>query len=155
MSLKVEYINPFLTATINLFSTSFNINPKVEAPFLLDPKQNHRWEISSLVVIEGSQKGIFAIRMTKFLMEKLLEKSGIIYVDEEERKMLQTEMVKEMINIIGGNAATELSQYEINLSVPFIVQGENHAIPWPKGTQAIGIPFISNYGPFLTCVTLI
>lgn len=154
MAFKVEYINPFLKATVNLFSLSFDISPKVEAPFLVDPKQNHRWEISSLIILEGERKGVFALRMTKFLMQKLLENSGIIYLNEEERMELQTDLIKEMINVISGNAITELSQYDIKLSVPYIVQGENHKIPWPSGTQTIAIPFVSKYGPFLTCVTM-
>lgn len=147
--MKVEYINPFLAATLDLFRTTFGIEPTMEKPFLLDSVNSKRWDISAEMIFTGKCNGALAIRMTKHLSSKLLELSGISSSnDEEERAVLRTEMVKELVNIIAGNVSGQLNQLDIEVSVPFIVQGEGHEIPWPRKIPTICIPFCTPYGPF-------
>ena len=147
--MKVEYINPFLTCTKKVFETTFNFDITVEKPFLLDSVNSKRWDISAEMIFSGDFTGALALRMTKNLSNKLLKMSGIDYIDEIERDELLNEMVKELVNIIAGNASTELSSYNIDVSVPFIVQGHGHEIPWPRKIQTICIPFNTIYGPFV------
>lgn len=147
--MRVEYINPFLTSTKNLFKTTFGIEPSVEKPFLLDSVNSKRWDISAEMIFTGNFNGALAIRMTRHLSNKLLEKSGIDYMDDIERGELLNAMVKELVNIIAGNASSELSSYNIDVSVPFIVQGAGHEIPWPRNVKTICIPFNTRYGPFV------
>lgn len=147
--MKVEYINPFLSATKNLFSTTFGISPTMEKPFLLDSVNSKRFDISAEMVFKGNFAGALALRMPKHLCNKLLDLSHITFSDEQERTILLTEMVKELVNIIVGNATSELSKYNVEVSVPFIVQGEGHEIPWPRNIPTICIPFYTQYGPFV------
>lgn len=149
--MKAEYINPFLNATKNLFKTTFGFEPAIEKPFLMESLASTRWEISAELVLSGAVNAALAIRMTKFLSSKLLEKSGILVNDEFERQEMVYEMVKEMTNIIAGNAAEFLSQQNIRLSVPFITHGTDQPLPWPKNAVTIGIPFNTPYGPFILC----
>ena len=153
-ALKAEYINPFLKSTINLFDSTFGLEPKVGDLFLVKNQIKHRWEISGVMILTGSAIGIVAVRLSRFLSVKLLEKSGILFDTEEERDMLTNGMVGELVNIIAGNASTQLSNYNIKVSVPFVIQGENHSIAWPENAPIIGIPFSTSYGPFLVNVTL-
>lgn len=147
--MRVEYINPFLKSTKNLFKTTFGIDLNVEKPFLLDSVNSKRWDISAEMVFSGSFSGALALRMPKHLSNKLMELSGIEYMDDIERAELLNDMVKELVNIIAGNASTELSEYDVEVSVPFIVQGSEHELPWPRRTQTICIPFHTQYGPFV------
>lgn len=147
--MKVEYINPFLRATKKLFSTTFGIDPSMEKPFLLDCVNSKRFDISAEMVFKGNFSGALALRMPKHLCNKLLELSNITFSGDEERSILLSEMVKELVNIIVGNAASELSKYNVEVSVPFIVQGEDHEIPWPRNMPTICIPFYTRYGPFV------
>lgn len=147
--MKVEYINPFLKSTTNLFKTTFDVEPTLEKPFLLDSINSSYWDISAEMFFSKGFTGTFALRITRHLSNKLLERSGIIYKDEEERNMLLNEMVREMVNIIAGNVASELSQYNIDVSVPFIAQGKGHNLPWPKNLPTICIPFTTQFGPFI------
>ena len=64
-------------------------------------------------------------------------------------------MVGEMINIVSGNAATKLADFEVDISVPLVIQGENHTISWPDRAPVIGIPFTTDLGPFLVDVSII
>ncbi len=72
-----------------------------------------------------------------------------------EREELVKEMVGEMVNIIAGNASTTLENYRINISVPFVIQGSNHAVTWPHKAPIISIPFSTPFGPFEVNVSMI
>ncbi len=153
-ALKAEYINPFLESTGRLFGSTFDMNPKAGNLFIVDDQIKHRWEVSGVMILTGSAIGIVAIRLSRYLSVKLLEKSGILYESDEERDELTNGMVGELVNIIAGNASSQLSGYNIKVSVPFVVQGENHSIAWPENAPIIGIPYSTSYGPFLINVTM-
>ncbi len=152
--MKVKYINPFLRATINLFQKTFQVSPTVGEPYVME-ELTHRWEVSGVMVLTGTAIGVVAIRLSRYLSTKLLQRSGIELSGEEEREAMVNEMVAELVNVISGNAATELTDYNIKVSVPFVVQGPNHSVTWPPRAPIIIIPFTTQFGPFAVYVSLI
>jgi len=152
---NVQYINPFLSATISLFERSFYLTPEVGEVYLDDKAASHRWDISAVMVLTGSAIGIVAIRLTKLLADKLLVKSGVEWKDEEERAELVNGMVGELVNIIASQASAQLTGENIKVSVPLVIQGKNHTISWPDKNPILAIPFVTPSGPFLVNVSLI
>lgn len=146
--MNASYINPFLAATLNLFKTTFSVSATPGEPYVLNDLLKHRWEISGVMVMTGSAIGVIAIRLTSLVSNKLLEKSGLTYSSTIERETLIKEMVGELVNIIAGNASNKLDEYDINISVPFVVQGKNHTVSWPSKAPVISIPFTTPFGPF-------
>ncbi len=153
--MNVTYVNPFLEATINLFQHTFDLSPEAGVPYLDEKASKHRWDISAVMVLTGNAIGVIVIRLTKFLADRLLERSGVTCSSEDERQSLVSAMVGEMINIVSGNAATKLADFEVDISVPLVIQGENHTISWPDRAPVIGIPFTTDLGPFLVDVSII
>jgi chemotaxis protein CheX len=153
--MNVAYVNPFLSATIELFERTFALTPVPGEPFIDERMRKHRWDISAVMVLTGSAIGVVAIRLTRLLADKLLVKSGVQWKDEEERESLCDAMVGEMINIVSGNASGQLTDYNIEISVPIVIQGENHTISWPERAPIIGVPFSTDCGPFMVDVCLI
>jgi chemotaxis protein CheX len=152
---NAAYINPFLSSTIKLFEQTFGFSPEPGTVYLDDRAGKHRWDISAVMVLTGNAIGVVALRLTRYLSEKLLVKSGVTWQNEDEREDLISGMVGELVNIIAGNASSELVEYEIEISVPIVVQGENHTISWPDKAPIVGVPFSTPYGPFLIDVSLI
>jgi chemotaxis protein CheX len=152
---NAAYINPFLSATIKLFENTFGFSPTPGNVYLDEKAHTHRWDISAVMVLTGSAIGVVAIRLTRLLSEKLLGKSGVTWQNEEEREALINGMVGEMVNIISGNASGELAEYDIDISVPIVIQGANHTVAWPDKAPIIAMPFTTPYGPFLVNVSLI
>jgi chemotaxis protein CheX len=146
--MDVTIINPFLTATLNLFTNMFGIDAQPGTPFLLEENVKHRWEISGILGVTGGYQGLVGLRLPRILGDKMLEKSGIVTKSEEERQETVYEMVGEMTNIIAGNAASEILQVSIDISPPVVILGENHHIAWPKSMPVIAIPFSTPKGPF-------
>lgn len=153
--MNASYINPFLTATISLFEKSFNVSPQPGEAYLDVKANSHRWDISAVMVLTGSAIGVVAIRLTRLLADKLLERSGVQWKGEEEREQLTSAMVGEIVNVIAAQASGQLSGYDIEISVPIVVQGKNHTLSWPDQQPILAVPFITPIGPFLVNVSLI
>ncbi len=153
--MNAAYINPFLTATIKLFEQAFGFTPTVGDIYLEDRLLKHRWDISAVMVLTGNAIGVVAIRLTRYLADKLLSRTGVEWKDDNERENLMTGMVSELINVVASNASAELRDYKIDISVPLVIQGENHTVSWPDDAPIIAIPFTTPYGPFVVNVSLI
>jgi len=153
--MNADFVNPFLSSTIELFERTFGITPQPGEIFLDERARKHRWDVSAVMVLTGNAIGVVAIRLTRLLADKLLQRSGVQWEGEEERESLCDGMVAEMVNIISGNASGQLSGYDIEISVPIVIQGENHTISWPERAPILGVPFSSDIGPFLIDICLI
>ncbi len=149
--MDAQLINPFLKSTIQIFEQMFELSPEPGELYKENRLKNHRWEISGIISIIGNHFGLVVIRFPRYLSNKLLEKSGLDYDNEETREQLVNEMVGEITNIISGNALGELADkgYDIGISPPVVVQGKNHRLDWPVEVPIIGLPFITESGPFL------
>jgi chemotaxis protein CheX len=146
--MDVKLINPFLDATINLLGTTFSLEVTPGKPYVLENFVGHRWEISGVVAVLGSKRGVVAIRLHHLLVDNLLEKSGVEVSTEDERFETVNGMVGELINIISGNAISEITIPGIDISVPMVIQGENHRLAWPKIGPVVAIPFPTKWGNF-------
>jgi chemotaxis protein CheX len=153
--LNADLVNPFLTATIELFEVTFGLTPRVGEVYLDERARTHRWDISAIMVLTGSAIGVVAVRLTRLLADKLLHKSGVAWKTEEERLSLCDGMVGELVNVIAGNASGNLSGYDVEISVPIVIQGENHTVSWPDRAPILSIPFSTELGPFIVNVSLI
>jgi chemotaxis protein CheX len=153
--MNVSYINPFLSATIDLFEHTFGFSPTAGEIYVDERARKHRWDISAVMVLTGNAIGVVAIRLTKLMGDKLLEKSGVRWESEDEREDLVSAMVGELVNIIAGNASGKLIDFNIEISVPIVVQGEHHTVSWPDQAPIIAVPFSTPFGPFLVDICLI
>lgn len=146
--MDVSIINPFLTATINLFKNMFSLDAAPGTPYLLEGEIKHRWEISGLLGLTGDYQGLVGFRLPRLLGDKMLLKSGIVTKGETERLDTVYEMIGEMTNIIAGNASSAIDTATIEISPPVVVRGENHQIAWPRSMPVVAIPFTTPSGPF-------
>lgn len=154
VNMKAEYINSFIRSTWDIMTSMFNINLESGKYFLYEQESSHRWEISGGIVIQGSINGFAALRLSKLLAKKLLEKSGLSFFDENEKDMLSVDMMKELINIIASNFLTNLEEADAIVSPPFIMQGKDHVLSLPS-MPVIAIPYITEFGPFLVLTAIV
>lgn len=152
--MKAAHINPFLNSTLNLFENMSGRRPHPGQKSLLQNFHSHRWEVSGIIGVTGTAEGVIAIRMTRTMVEKLLVKSDILFSDIDEFNELTNSMVGEIANVIAGNALSEIEQFNMNITVPIVIQGKDHTIAWPHNNPVIVIPFTSSFGPFEVCVSL-
>ena len=152
--MKAEHINPFLNSTMNVFEHMLGSLPQVGQKTLMKNFCSHRWDISGVIGVTGTAEGVVAIRLTHKLVEKILEKSEITCNSQEETVEVINGMVGEIINMIAGNALGEITRFDLDITVPLVIQGSNHTIGWPRNNPIITIPFITSYGPFEVNVSM-
>ena len=150
--MDAKIINPFLSATLDIFGSMFSIEAKPGKPYLLGRELMHRWDLSGILGVTGDYSGIVGFRLTRILADKMLQRSGIFTESEKERQELLYEMVGEMTNIIAGNASSLIDHVSIEISPPAVIMGEHHEIAWPRAIPVICIPFSSATGPFEVAV---
>ena len=149
--MDIKHIDPFITATVGVFRDLFGEEPGYLNPYLLERGGTHDWEVSGIIGIAGDSRGVVVVSFAKSLAKALTAKlTGVAEASDED----MVDAVGEIVNIIAGNAKKGLEQYRLNISLPAIVSGTNHAISWPSDTPIVGIPFKLKEGKFHLSVGL-
>ena len=144
--MNVEFINPFITALLNVIGMMGHTELTFEKPRI---KKNDvsMGEVSGLIGMVGPKtKGSLSITFEKSLalriMQRMLgEKSKVI--DDEV-----IDMVGEITNMVSGGAKKELSKkgFDFDMATPVVVSGTNHIINHMHEGHIIIIPFSSDSG---------
>jgi len=140
MSVNVDYINPFIESTEELFATMLTIKVSRDKPYLKNDQVGTHY-ISGIIGMAGEASGSVVISFPKqlsisivsdFLGEKLVE------VDQNVK-----DGIGELANIVAGGAKKRLSDknYNFKISIPTVVVGENHQIARPKDVACVVVPF--------------
>jgi chemotaxis protein CheX len=139
--MNAEFINPFISALINVMSTMAQIELKPGKPKRKsDDKAGG--DISGLIGMVGENiKGSLSISFEENLvleiMDKMLgERPAGINADVKD-------MVGEITNMICGGAKNELSQkgFEFGMATPMVVSGKNHTVDHQVDGKKIILPF--------------
>lgn len=146
--MNANHINPFLNSTISVFESMIGESPSAGKPVILERFATHRWDISGVIGIVGAADGVIALRLTQKLVENILKLSGVIYNSADEKNDLINSMVGEIINMIAGKTVGKITQYNLDITVPLVIQGKNHSIAWPQNTPVITLPFRVSKGVF-------
>lgn len=141
--MKAEHINPFLSATVNVFSTMLKCSLTRGQPFLKGGSQPD-YEISGVIGLAGIAKGTVVLRLCReaavmaasaMLGERLNE------IDADVR-----DAVGELTNMVAGSAKAQLEHLALTVSLPSVITGRGHSIEFPSRARPICIPFNCPWG---------
>ena len=151
--MDTKYIEPFIEATVNIFKEFYGEIPEMKSPFLFNKDENMGWDLSAVIGIAGETKGVITLGFSKELIIKLTEKLVGYPIEGIDDDVIDS--TGEVVNIIAGNAKKGLEEFRLVISLPSIVQGENHQISWPSHSMPIiTIPFVISLGTFHLSVGL-
>ncbi len=151
--MKVEYINPFIESTYDLFSTMLG-SKAVRGDVALAKEACSAREIMALIGLSGPARGMVALSFpmdTALNMVNRLLGTEIKVVDDTV-----SDAIAEMVNIVAGGAKAKLSvdgEKPIDLSLPTVVRGNSYNVDYPTGSVWLEVPFNSNLGGFTLRVT--
>lgn len=145
--MKVEYINPFVTASFDILKAVGNYNP-VKGKLVLKNKPVPSYGVSVIVGVIGEVKGqvIYSLseETAKNIASAMMMGMPVDAFDEMAKSA-----ISELSNMITGNASTALASQglEIDISPPTLVTGNNVMIT--TGTvQTIVVPVETEAGIF-------
>ncbi len=151
---NVEFINPFIDATRNVFQTMCGVEISRKKLFL---KEDYRMmgDVSGVMGLTGTATGSVVVSLSKDLACTIVGKM----LGEDPSNDLTDDVcdgVGEIINMIAGQAKAMLvkTKYHFTISIPSVVSGSSHEISHKKGTPNIVVLFEALGQPFSLQVCL-
>ncbi len=148
MTVDVNFINPFIEATVNVLQTMAGIEPKAGKPFLKAGKQS-TGDVTGLIGLVGKDtKGSFAVSFEENCIIKIVSN----LLGEEITKMDGDvlDAVGEVTNMISGGARAKLSEMgvDLDMAIPTIISGKGHELTQITEYPIIVVPFETEAGSF-------
>jgi chemotaxis protein CheX len=139
-----EYINPFLTAAISVFSSMLGVSLVREQPFVKQGYQpNH--EVSGMIGLTGKAKGMVVLSLSR---EAAINAAATMLGETpKELNPDVADAVGELTNMIAGAAKAKLDHLHMSVSLPTVIVGKSHCIEFPRNSMPICIPFDCQWGP--------
>jgi chemotaxis protein CheX len=154
MSMKVEYINPFIESVYELFQTMLEVEVERGDVGVSKGASSSPRDIMALIGLSGPARGTVALAFPTgtaiALVNKLLGLETRV-VDETV-----SDGVAELVNIVAGSAKARLntsSGTPIDLSLPTVVRGANYSVEYPTQSVWLEVPFTTGLGDFSLRVT--
>ncbi len=152
--MNVEYLNPFITSTVNALSTMACLAPNRGTPYLRGNGEKIECDISGTIGVAGEASGSVTVSFTESVARKIVENMLGIEVDSINDDV--KDAVGEIANMIAGGAKGELSQkgYSFKIALPVVCIGKDHYTEYPKDIPCLVIPFSVEEGPFYVEICL-
>lgn len=147
--MKVEYINPFLSATINVIETMAMTKVTPGKPGL---KQGNKSWGSVTGVIGLASAGLKGNAMVSFEEKAIVSIVGRM-LGEEFHSVTKdvVDAVGEITNMIVGNAKREFSEkgYLFDMAIPIMLVGKDIEISQLTKGPTLSVPFSTDVGTFV------
>lgn len=153
--MNVEFINPFINATVNALSTMASVLPMRGTPYVKADDDSAHCDISAIIGLAGEANGWVAIsfeRATALTIASNMLAEAKQSIDSDVR-----DAVGEVVNMVAGGAKAEFAAkgFSFKIAIPTVVVGDNHILSQKKDVPCIAIPFtIEGSGCFTISVCL-
>lgn len=142
--MRAEFINPFVSATHNVFETM--LNTKLQRGEL-SLKKSHApmHEVCGLIGLAGKCHGMIVVgfgRQTALQIAEILLGTKVYELNSEV-----VDAVGELTNMIAGGAKSQLGKYELSIGLPTVICGKTSTIDFPSSSPSLIIPFDCEMGP--------
>jgi chemotaxis protein CheX len=151
-AMRVEFINPFITSTKRVFETMIGISVERGTPYLRDVSETHEGLIG-VIGLTGKAIGTAAVCVGSEVAISICERFLGTRPSAVDSDVVDS--IGELINMIAGNAKSQLEEYEMQISLPSIIRGKDHMIDFPHMIQPVCIPFTSSIGNFMVQIGFI
>lgn len=148
MSMKAEFINPFLESIVNVLETMAMVKVTAGKP-QLKTDDAAAGDVTGLIGMASHEiKGSLAIT---FSSEAIFDVARRMLGEEvREIDSTVTDLVGEITNMVTGGAKRMLAEvgYDFDMAIPAVVAGKNHRISHKSSGPKIIIPFSILAGKF-------
>ena len=151
--MDVNYINPFITATIHVLKTVAATDASPGKPYL--KKDNiARGDATGIIGLTGETRGTICVSFTEESILAIVSKmfsEEMTEMNEEIR-----DAVGEISNMISGQARQALEEMgkSLTAAIPTVIMGKKHTLSHMTSYPVIAIPFSTDRGGFTIEVCL-
>lgn len=151
--MKVEYINPFIQSTHELFSTMLSSKVERGKAGVTTSKKNP-YDITAMIGVSGYARGMVSLSFPKATALQMCGR--MLGMEMAEMDDTVSDAVAEMVNIVAGGAKAKFPQKDgrpLALSLPTVIRGSNYEVDYPSDSTWLEVPFTSDLGEFSMRVT--
>ncbi len=153
--MDMEFLNPFLSATIKVLKIQAHTHAQPGKIYLKKPTDKLYGDISGIIgIVSDNFKGSVVISFPKNTFLKLMSRmlgEEVLTIDREI-----FDGAGEITNMIFGQAKVELNAkgFGIKTALPSVVSGENHSHSSTTRGPVMVVPFESDIGSFFVEIGL-
>jgi len=149
--MNVDFINPFVEATVAVFGTMLGTSVR-RVGLSLNDRIKPDYDITGIIGLSGRASGDVVISFEKNVAisatDALLNEQPATIDDSV------IDCVGELTNMIAGHAKAALERFDMRLALPTVITGRDHAIRFVSRVKPISIPFECVWGRFSIQVAL-
>lgn len=143
-AIKVDYINPVITALEDAFGTMLGC--QIERNGLELMQNNQALEpVSGIIGVSGKAVGTIVLSLSTSVAiqaaRTMLMDDSLNDVDDDVM-----DAVGELTNMVTGGAKARLEKFSLAMSLPNVLCGENCRLHFPQNSHPIAIPFKCKWG---------
>jgi len=147
--IDVRFVNPIMSAVIEVLSTMAQVNLDKGAPYIrkkAEPPKT-RGDISGIVAVNSDQfNGSLALTFTEPLALKIY--NNMVGEDKTAIDEDVKDAIMELTNVIFGNAKRDLNKegHSIRPAIPSLISGKNHEVRHSTQGHCLCLPFSGDVG---------
>ncbi len=146
--MKAEFINPFLSAIVDVLTTMARVDVRPGKPRLkLDSIS--KGDVTGMIGLAGNQaRGSLSISFSEPAILRITENMLGEPVTTIDATVI--DMVGEITNMVTGGAKRLFSEngYDFDLAIPGVITGRDHQINHRTNGKTIFLPFDTDSGEF-------
>ncbi len=142
--MRVEYINPFIASLKHTFRTMLGCEAQRGQLSVKNCRHAHH-PISGVIGLTGKAVGTVVVSFSREVA--LRAASTLLMTEATEVDEDVLDAVGELTNMVAGGAKAQLEEFELMVSLPNVVTGDNHEIHFPSNVTPLCIHFQTPWGP--------
>ncbi|MGE4299513.1 MAG: chemotaxis protein CheX [Desulfovibrionaceae bacterium] len=141
----VNFINPFLSAVVNVLTTMARVKITPGKPFI-NKDRTAVGDVTGLIGVTGYAKGTMSVSLEERAILKIV--NNMLYESYTEINDEIADAVGELTNMIAGQARGDLSKQGMSFqaSTPSVVVGKGHSVDHAGSAPVLAIPFTTEDG---------
>lgn len=143
MAIEIDYINPVIGALEDAFETMLNA-PIQRTGLGLKENNCSLHPVSGIIGVGGKAVGTIVLSMSHQVAQQAAATMLMTEVNETDDDVMDA--VGELTNMVAGGAKAKLETFQLQMSLPNVLCGDNCRLHFPANAHPIAIPFKCQWG---------
>jgi chemotaxis protein CheX len=142
--MNLDYINPFVLSTHNVFETMLQCE-LTRGQLSLSDRFQSQHEVSGIIGLSG-EKGSGTVVLSLARMVAVKSTGVLLGLEKDTVDEDVIDAIGELTNMVAGAAKSQLEFLQMSLSLPMVIMGKNIMVGFDKEIRPLVVPFDCKWG---------